>query len=154
MRKFPEVKGKNLEGKNYTLPYDLEGEYNIVIVPFLQYQQFIVNNWTEYLDNLQKKYSFFEYYEIPTLALGYKAVRFVIDGGMRAGIQDLRTRQRTITVYVNKKKFEKKLGIETEQFIYIYLLKNEEILWEEKGDLTEEKAQALEIFLSKLIRNE
>ncbi|NHK29825.1 MAG: hypothetical protein FK730_00640 [Asgard group archaeon] len=150
MKKFPEINGKNLEGKKFTLPFDLEGEYNIVIVPFLQYQQLIVNNWTVFLDKLQKKYPFFEYYEIPTLAIGYKAMRFAIDGGMRAGIQDLRTRQRTITVYINKKKFEKKLDIETEQFIYIYLLKNDEILWEEKGDLTEEKAQSLENFLSKL----
>ncbi|NPE09371.1 MAG: hypothetical protein GNW80_13880 [Asgard group archaeon] len=154
MKKFPEVKGKNLEGKKYTLPYDLEGEYNIVIVPFLQYQQFIVNNWTDYLAKLQKKYSIFEFYEIPALALGYTAMRFIIDGGMKAGIPDLRTRQRTITAYINKMKFKKKLGIETEQLIYIYLLKKDEILWEENGDLTEEKAQALENFLSKLTQEE
>ncbi|MBK5114221.1 MAG: hypothetical protein KGD59_03520 [Candidatus Heimdallarchaeota archaeon] len=150
MKKFPEVKGKDLEGKNYIVPYDLEGEYNIVIVPFLQYQQYIVNQWTDYLANLQKKHSFFEFYEIPTLALGYTAMRFIIDGGMRAGIPDLKTRQRTITTYINKMKFKKKLGIKSEKLINIYLLKKDEILWEEKGDLTEEKAQALEIFLSKL----
>ena len=150
MKKFPEVKGKNLEGKNYTLPYDLEGKYNIVIVPFLQYQQFIVNHWTDYLANLQEKFSFFEFYEIPALALGYTAMRFIIDGGMKAGIPDLRTRQRTITIYTNKMKFKRKLGIKTEQLIYIYVLKNDEILWEETGDLTEEKAQTLENYLSKI----
>ncbi|HUT79706.1 MAG TPA: hypothetical protein VMZ29_00775 [Candidatus Bathyarchaeia archaeon] len=149
MKKFPEVKGKDLEGKNYTLPFDLKGELNIVIVPFLQYQQFIVNHWTEYLEELQKKYPFVEFYEVPTLAKGYTAVRFIIDGGMRGGIPDIKTRQRTITVYINKKKFKKELGIETEEMINIYLLRKDEILWEEKGDITEEKTRILETIIKK-----
>ena len=153
MKKFPKINGKNLEGKRYSLPFDLEGKYNIVIVPFLQHQQFIVNHWTDFLEQLQKKYSFFEYYEVPTLATSYSAMRFMIDGGMRAGIPDLRTRQRTITVYLNKRKFKNKLEIDTEEFIYIYLLEGDNIIWEEKGDITDQKAHSLENFL-KNINNE
>jgi hypothetical protein len=152
MKKFPKVKGSNLEGKDYTLPYDLEGEYNLVIIPFLQYQQLIVNPWVDYLTNLQKKFPFFEFYEIPTLSIGYTPMKFMIDGGMKAGIADLIARQRTITIYINKIKFKKKLGIKTEKIIYIYLLKNDEILWEETGDFSDEKVKNLENILSKIVR--
>ncbi len=150
MKKFPEIKGRNLEGKNYTLPYTLEGKYNIVIVPFLQYQQLIVNPWVDYLAKLQKKFPFFEFYEIPTLSMGYTPMRFMIDGGMKAGIADLKARQRTITIYINKRKFKKKLGIKTEKTIYLYLLKNDEILWSDKGELTENKGKSLEDFLEEI----
>jgi len=77
-------------------------------------------------------------------------MRFMIDGGMKAGIPSLETRQRTITIYINKNKFKRKLGIKTEQTIYIYLLKNDEILWQETGELTEEKIKSLEDFFTNI----
>jgi len=150
MKQFPKISGKDLEGKEYTLPFDLQGEYNIVIVPFLRHQQIVVNYWVAYLEELSKKIPIFEFYEIPTLSLGYSAARFMIDGGMRAGIPDIKTRKRTITVYINKNRFKKQLGIRTEQYISIFLLKNDEIIWEERGDFTKEKGQSLENFLSNL----
>lgn len=144
MKLFPAVEGSNLEGKKFKIPFDLDGELNLVIIPFLQYQQFTVDKWTNLLSSLEQKYSSFRYYEIPTLSIGYIPMRLMIDGGMRAGIPSIQTRNRTITIYINKKKFKKKLGIKTEETIYLFLLKNNEILWEESGSPSTEKIEDLE----------
>jgi hypothetical protein len=144
MKIFPTVEGSNLERRKFKLPLDLEGELNVVIVPFKQYQQFSVNEWMPYLKEFKQRFPSIEYYEVPTLAKGYTAMRFVIDGGMRSGIPSIETRNRTITLYINKRKFKRKLGIETENIIYIYLLKDEKILWETTGTPTDDKVQKLE----------
>ncbi|MBD3191264.1 MAG: hypothetical protein GF308_11500 [Candidatus Heimdallarchaeota archaeon] len=145
---FPEIEGSNLEGQKYCLPNDLEGELNLVIIPFQRYQQYLVNEWGNYLTELVKKYPNLEFYEIPTLARGYKLVRFMIDGGMRAGIPNKRTRERTITLYTNKGKFKEQLEIDSEDTIYLFLItKKGKILWREEGNITNEKTKDLESVL-------
>ncbi|TFF87480.1 MAG: hypothetical protein EU550_03175, partial [Promethearchaeota archaeon] len=84
--KFPEIDGNNLEEQPYHLPYDLEGELNLLIVPFKRWQQSLVDQWSVFLNEIASRYNFFKFYEIPTLAKSYKLMRFMIDGGMRAGI--------------------------------------------------------------------
>jgi len=116
---FPEVSGQNLEFENFTLPYNLEGTLNLVIIPFQQWHQNLVDEWSFYLNSLEKKYSNFKYYEVPTLSKGYKIIRFMTDGGMRAGIPDKGVRERTITLYINKNLFKKKLKIPSE-ILFIY----------------------------------
>jgi hypothetical protein len=49
-------------------------------------------------------------------------VRRFIDGGMRAGISDLAARERTITLYIDKKPFREALGISNEDTIYVLVL--------------------------------
>jgi hypothetical protein len=142
---FPRVEGSNLEKENISIPEGLEGRSNIVIIAFKRYQQFLVNQWASVLADMQKEYPFFEFYELPTLAWGYKGMSFVIDGGMRAGIPNKRTREKTITLYLNKSKFKKQLDIPSEETIYLYLLtKDGEIIWQEKGRPNKGKVKRLE----------
>ena len=149
MKQFPTLKGKNLEFKEYTIPYELEGELNIVIIPFQRWHQSLVDDWAQNLMILRIKYPKMKFYEIPSLSIGYKMMSFMIDGGMRAGIPSREVRERTITVYLNKSKFKEDLQIPNENTIYIFLLnKNGEILWRSKGDFNQEKGHQLEDELS------
>lgn len=122
---FPDVIGKNLNGRTYGIPNDFDSEYNLVIIAFFQEQQVIVNTWIKYLDEHEKKYPDFKYYELPTLSKSYIPMKFIITGGMRSGIPDEITRGRTITLFLNKKKFREELGIENEDTIYLYLVSRE-----------------------------
>ena len=149
--KFPEVIGSNLEFREFKLPYGFEAKHNIVIVPFHRSHQALVDQWAPYLSKLVSKFPDLEFYEIPTLSKGYKLMRFMIDGGMRAGIPNLKTRQRTITLYINKKDFKKQLNIQTEKTISLFLVnKNGEILWREQGGFTNQKAEELKKILFEL----
>jgi hypothetical protein len=146
---FPEVSGQNLEFEDFELPYSLKGELNLVIIPFRRWHQDLVDEWSSYLNTLEKKYPKFRYYEVPTLSNGYKIMRFMIDGGMRAGIPNKGVRERTITIYINKSRFKKELNINSEDTIYLFLInKKGEIIWRSEGAFDQIKAQILKDLLA------
>ncbi|MEJ2293161.1 MAG: hypothetical protein P8Y23_00155 [Candidatus Lokiarchaeota archaeon] len=148
---FPEVEGKNLESKSVKIPSDLEGDLNIIIVPFRRWHQNLVDSWTQYLDNVSKIFPRVKYYEVPSLSSGYKLMSFMIDGGMRAGIPSKEVREHTITIYINKVKFKKALQIANEKTIYLFLInKKGEILWRESGVYTDLKAKELSSLLKEI----
>ena len=149
--KFPDISGENLEKKKYNIPYDLEGDLNIVIVPFQRWHQSLVDEWSAFLNNIERSNRNFRYYEVPTLNSGYKIMRFMIDGGMRAGIPDRSVRERTITLYTNKPLFEELLNINSEDTIYLFLIRrNGEILWRSEGEYDIQKGEELLKIIEKI----
>ena len=145
---FPEVEGKNLDYKKFKLPIDLEGDLNIIIIPFQRWHQNLVDSWTEYLVSVSIDFPKVNFYEVPSLNKDYKLIRVMIDGGMRAGILNKSVRERTITIYIDKSKFKKALNIPNEDTIYLFLLnKFGEILWRSSGQYSESKAKELNIYL-------
>jgi hypothetical protein len=121
-RFFPEVEGRNLEGLEFKLPADFGGAVNLVLIAFRREQQVLVDTWLPPASALADSLGDLQYYELPVLSRTYKILRRFIDGGMRAGISDLAARERTITLYIDKKPFLKALGISNEDTIYILVL--------------------------------
>ena len=149
---FPEVKGSNLEKKKYNLPKDFEGKINIVTVAFQQWQQGLVNTWVPFLEELKHAYPDLCFYELPTISRGYKGMSFMIDGGMRMGIPDKTVRARTITLYLNKKKFMQNLEIENDDTIITYVLNDKgEISSEIEGEYSKEKANKIKTKVEELL---
>lgn len=143
-RKFPEVRGMNLEREKYLLPYDLQGEINIVVIAFKQHQQLHVDQWFDSLAPELAKYPTLRFFELPTLSRKYLPLRFLIDGGMRSGIPDIKIRKRTITLYINKNQIKDPLGITDESQIYLFLINNKgDIFWHSNGIITEQKHKGL-----------
>lgn len=67
---------------------------------------------------------------------------------MRFGIRDVETRDRTITLYIDKKKFLDELQITNEKTIYLYVLdNNHQVALKIEGAFNEEKGQQLTSFL-------
>jgi hypothetical protein len=68
----------------------------------------------------------------------------MLNKGMRAGIPSNSIRARTITLYLDKQEFNKSLGIDNEQNIWLYLFnKPGEVLWRTEGRVTDEKRSGL-----------
>ncbi len=150
--KFPIVQGSNLSGKRYRLPRDFEGEYNVVIIPFLRHQQDNVDTWGPFLEKLAGKHSAVRYYELPTIQNYGRLQQFFIDSGMRGGIPDPRVRARTITLYLDVAAFNAALNLPTIDDIYILLVNRYgDVLWRTQGDYTEEKGEELAARLEKLL---
>ncbi len=142
---FPQVRGRNLEHQEFSLPDDLAGELRLVFIAFRQLQQIEVNSWVPQAEELAQRHSGLRYYELPTLATGYRLARGFIDGGMRAGIPDPATRQRTITLYLDKAAFRRALAIDSEDQIVTLLMDAQgQELWRTEGEWTLEKGRALE----------
>ena len=142
---FPYVTGENLNGKLLRIPDGLETTLSLLIVVFRQRNQRLVDTWVIYTEELEKQHSEFTYYELPTLSTSYRLFRGWIDGGMRSGITDPRTRERTITVY-KKSTLMSSLGLEKDDDVHLYLVdRTGRVLWKEHGEADEGKAEQLRL---------
>ncbi|MBN2549474.1 MAG: hypothetical protein JXB15_09975 [Anaerolineales bacterium] len=150
--KFPQVTGKNLLRQTINLPEGLQGRYNLVIIPFYQWHQWTVDTWIPTARRLEQEYLGFCYYELPTIRRMNYLSRGFINEGMRMGIPGKTTRERTITLYLDKKSFRRDLGIPHEEDVFAILIDQQgNILWRSDGEYSPEKGASLEDLLKELI---
>ncbi|MDX2066735.1 MAG: hypothetical protein SFX74_13445 [Fimbriimonadaceae bacterium] len=141
---FPPVKGSNLNEKEFQLPQDFEGELNLVLMAYVQRQQFDVNTWLPLAAQLKNEVEGLRYYELPVLATYAPAAQKFIDNGMRSGIPDPAVRAITITLYINQKSFLKALHLESMDSIHAVLVDRKgRVYWKAEGRLTPEKEASL-----------
>jgi hypothetical protein len=132
--KFPNVKATSLANKAYQLPRDLDGELNLVIVAFKQWQQNWVDTWIPALQGLAYQHQNLRVYEMPTMSRFNGIYRFMIDNGMRAGIPDKAVRAATLCAYIDIPPFAQALQLPSYDSIYLFLLdRSGEILWRGEG---------------------
>lgn len=142
--KFPAVSGYNLHREKKHLPADLEGQVNLLFVPFWQRQQFDVDTWVPAARRIEAEIPALRYYELPTIQKMNFFAELFINEGMRAGIPNSLTRQRTITLYLDKNEFRQALEIDSESQISILLVdRSGEVIWRAEGRYSPEKEASL-----------
>ena len=119
---FPTVNGSNLLREKLTLPRDFGGRFNLVFIPFEQWQQMEVDSWMALAKELEEQFDGLVYYELPTIQSRNTLYKMFINEGMRAGIPNPKTRERTITLYLDKADFRAALGLSDEEHIYILVV--------------------------------
>lgn len=141
---FPAVTGSNLQRKKLALPEGFQGELNLVLIAFQQWQQNQVDTWIPFARQLEEAHSGVYYYELPTIQQRNVMARTLINEGMRAGIPDPVARERTITLYLDKVAFREALQLPGEEDIYVLLLDREgKVLWRTEGGFTQESGESL-----------
>ena len=141
---FPTVKASNLEKRNFNLPADFEGERNLLLVAFEREQQKDVDTWLREMKRFEEIDPGFHYYELPTIQRPNAFMRWFIDTGMRHGIPDRKARERTITLYLEKRLFVDSLLITDQKKIYAFLVDREgNVLWRSEGVFDETKGTSL-----------
>lgn len=142
--RFPTVTGANLLRQSYTLPYELEGELNLLLVAFYAAQQPVVDTWLPLAEEIEQAQPEFRYYEVPVIQEMNPIAHTIIDEGMRTGIADPEARRRTITLYLDKRPFMQKLGLPDERNVYLLLVDRlGNILWRASGFYTPETGEEL-----------
>ncbi len=119
---FPTVTGSNLLREKLTLPRDFLGRFNLVFIAFEQWQQMEVDSWMALAKELEEQIDGLVYYELPTIQSRNSFYKMFINEGMRAGIPNPKTRERTITLYLDKVDFRTALGMLDEDHIYILVV--------------------------------
>jgi len=141
---FPTVHGSNLLRQKLTLPEDFQGKLNIVFVPFYQWQQMEVNSWIAFVQDLEKRNTGLFYYELPTIEERNILSKIFINEGMRAGIPNQTSRERTITLYLDKAAFRCSLEMPDEEHIYILLVdRMGNVLHRSRGGFTPQTGEDL-----------
>jgi hypothetical protein len=137
---FPQVRGSNLQRQQVRLPHDLEGDLNLLLIAFQQWQQRLVDSWIPVAQHLEQQYPGLVYYELPTIQSMNILAKTFINEGMRAGIPNPKARQRTITLYLDKRSFREALAINREDTIHILLINRQgEVLWRAEGQYQRRK---------------
>ena len=141
---FPAVTGSNLQRKKLNLPQDFEGQHNLVLIAFQQWQQSQVDTWLPFARQLEETHPGVRYYELPTIRRLNALSRTFVNEGMRAGIPDPVARERTITIYLDKLAFRQALQLPGEDDIHVLLLDRQgRVLWRAEGAFTAEKGESL-----------
>src|SRR5450830_1674657 len=83
---FPVVTSDNLEGRSLTLPHDFGGERNIVFVAFQRSQQNDIDTWMPFVKAAVSRTPNTDFYEIPTIRRMVAPMRWMINRGMKSGI--------------------------------------------------------------------
>jgi hypothetical protein len=142
--RFPQVTGSNLLRQKVTLPDDLQGDLNILLMALHQWQQAWVDSWIPFARQIEQSFPGVQFYELPVI---YKMNFFsqtFLNEGMRAGIPNPTTRQKTITLYIDKKAFRQALDIPDEDTIWVLVLDRQgNVLWRIDGAYSQEKGDAL-----------
>lgn len=142
---FPTVAGTNLEGQPRSLPADLEGVYNVLVIAFERSQAYDVKSWMPFLQQLCQSNPHVCYYRLATMWDFSFTQREMIRAGMRMGMRDSETRSRLITLYLDVEQFMLALGLADMRVIYVLLVDQPgEVLWTTSGRYTHPKGQALE----------
>lgn len=118
---FPQVAARSLDGRNYRLPEDLEGEHNVVLVGFEWWQQELIDSWVPSLETLAGLRPGMRFYELVVVPRSRLAARGIIDGGMVDGIPDPEVRARTLTAYTDLAELLVALDLEGTRDIAVFL---------------------------------
>jgi hypothetical protein len=135
--RFPTLPVRDLDGRDLTLPADLEGERNVVVLAFEMRHQRLVDSWIPWLEDRAARDDAFRYYEVPTIGTGWRPVRSWIDGGMRRGIPDPAVRRRTLTAYVPLGPVTAELGITDTSDVWVVAVDAQgAVRWRGRGPYT------------------
>ncbi len=141
-KKFPEVKDDSLEKTPVSLPDAAQGKVTLITVAFLRESQAQIDSWLDPFVGRFGNKEGFTFYEVPMLHWGYKFMRFMIDGGMRAGIPQEKHKN-VVTMYGDVEKYIKALNLDIRSG-YAFLLDREGIIrWEGRGFSTPEMLKEL-----------
>jgi hypothetical protein len=142
---FPVVTSDNLEGRSLTLPRDFGGERNVVFVAFLRKQQEDIDTWMPFVKAAVGRTPNTDFYEIPTIRRMVAPMRWMINRGMKGGIDDRAARDRTITLYIDKAPFRQALAITDENVIQVFVVDRAgHVFWSTTGGFSAGKGRELE----------
>jgi len=136
-KRFPEVVAESLAGTQESIPDSARGKITLVAVAFLRESQAQLDSWLEpFIERFGSRNDFM-FYEVPMISAGYKFMRFMIDGGMRAGIPNKKHRH-VVTMYGDVEKYKNALNIDP-RFGHAFVLdRSGTIRWQGTGFATKE----------------
>ena len=141
---FPSIHGKNLNKRSLTVPDDFSEKNIFIIVAFLQWQQRAVDEVIEQLEASDIHLTH-HLIEVPVIQQSTWLRQVRLDTIMRLGIRDRAVRQRTLTVYLDKKEFQANLNIPNDDSIHWFVVDHatKKILMRGSGDITREQREEI-----------
>ena len=153
--RFPVLVSYNLEKNKVTLPSDLQGEMNLLIMPFELEQQKEADSWTPIVKMVEASHPGLRHYLVPIFGSENFLYRWWMNSSLRSLLPAEDQRQTTIPLYLNRQRFLKQLQVTSDREITVLLVeKNGRVLWRTTGPLTKDKQISLETALATSVKSE
>ncbi len=141
---FPPVAAQDLEGRALTIPKDLPGASNLVVLAFSREHLAPIETWSPHFSRLEQDFPGLGIWQVAVLSKTYRIFRTAIDGGMRAGVADARMRAHVLTTYLDLPSLQKALALPDLSDIQLYLVAGSgTIRWHTSGAWTVDKLAGL-----------
>lgn len=149
---FPEYRAKDLNGKLVTIPGNGSSRHALVLVAFKRKQQKVIDRWLTEAKPLMKRSGDVDFLELPVIRKMNPVSRWFLYQGMRSGIRSKYTRQRVVTLHLDKNKFRRDLKIPNEDKVHVFLVRRADraILWRTHGEVTPASLAALKAQLGQV----
>ncbi len=150
---FPTIKAKTLTKEKITIPQDLDGQVNIIILAFEQKAQRIIDTWAKVILKEYEPQENITYYEIPMISGWYSPMGFQIDNWMRGGIPE-EYHDNTATFYGNRQYIFEELNIKDKSNCYLFVLNHKgEIQYRTEDGISPETEKEFRTSVMKLLDN-
>ncbi|MCX8044831.1 MAG: mitochondrial ATPase complex subunit ATP10 [Desulfobacterota bacterium] len=141
-KRFPTVTGSSLAGDKESIPDSCRGKVTLITVAFLRENQGQLDSW---LNPFYEKFGNnpgFMFYEIPMISSGYKFMKMIIDGGMRAGLPSFKHKH-VVTMYGDVAHYLEQLSLDPRHG-YAFLLDRDGVIrFQAQGFATPQLLQEL-----------
>ncbi len=150
---LPHVVCYALDRSKVTLPDDLTGTRNILILYFQPDQNSAALAWQYGLESLRAQHANFPIYVLPVYGRENFLARWWIEASIRSNAPETQDRHLTIPLFVDKKAFLSTLGIPNEKQPVVLLTdKSGHVQWKQQGQYDRGKLPALEAALAEMRR--
>lgn len=141
---FPPVTSYSLDKQKVSLPGQLEGQLNLLLISFKEEQQSDIDSWLPAAQALQHTNFQFHYYELPVAERENAIFRWWETSSMRSDQSDPEMLHWIIPLWVDRKKFFDDLTIPNDKEIVVLLIDRQgRIQWRSSGPMTPDKRTAL-----------
>ena len=138
---FPVITTEDLNFREVTLPQDFPGEMTVVLIAYKRNQQLEINDWIFELE-LEKEGAP-AWVELPVVSSAARAIKSVVDNGMRSGITSDEMRAKTITVY-GRRAINEAIGVSGTSDVQVLVVERDgTILAQASGKVDEAKADII-----------
>jgi len=136
--KFPQISAETLAGTKIILPDSAQGKITLIIIAFKREAQPQLDSWLKpFMKEFNGKPGL-TFYEVPMLATYWKLMSWMIDSGMRSGIEEEKHKN-VMTYYGDYTIYQRELGLNDVTFGYAFLLDREGIIrWNGRGYATKD----------------
>ena len=136
--KFPQISAETLAGTKIILPDSAQGKIALITIAFKREAQSQLDSWLRPFMEEYGETPGFTFYEIPMLARYWKLLGWMIDSGMRSGIEEEKHKN-VMTYYGNYTHYQRVLRLNDSTFGYVFLLDREGIIrWHSRGYATQQ----------------
>ena len=141
---FPSITAYRLDKEKVTLPGELQGQVNLLLLSFREEQQNDINSWLPAAQALQHLNFQADYCQVPVAEKENFIFRWWETSSMRSDQSDPEALHRIIPIWVDRKKFFQELAIPNDkQVVELLVDKQGKILWRSSGPETDDKRTAL-----------